>query len=331
MLERIKRARVGSIVLVLLASALGACASGLTTSWPEEPVEAATVPAPEPLPEIPIEAARKPAELLPPPVRNTTPIAIVVSSRQTAYTDVAAALIERYDDAHVYELGGEDAATGGMIRNISDIGNSAVVAIGLLAARSAVSLTDMPVVYCQVFNDQELAVASDNVRGVAAYSPLDAQLDAWLAVDPELGRVGMLVGEGHDDLVAEASRAAERHGIDLHVRTTHSDQETLYAFRRMSRDIDGFWLFPDSRVLSARALREMAQIADKNRVRFAVPNEGMLSLGAAVALTTVATDIATVIGEVLERMARGDVESLPRLSQLREVGVKTSSTMAEVR
>lgn len=331
MLETINRARPGSILLVMLASLLGACASGLTTSWPEESVEAEAVPAPEPLPEISIEANRKPAELLPPPVRKTTPIAIVVSSRQSAYTDVAAALIERYDDAHVYELGGDDTATGSVIGNISDVGNSAVVAIGLLAARSAVSLTDVPVVYCQVFNDQELDIASDNVRGVAAYSPLEAQLDAWLAVDPELRRIGMLVGEGHEDLIAEARGAAARRGVDLHVRTTQSDQETLYAFRRMSRDIDGFWLFPDSRVLSARALREMAQIAEKNRVRFAVPNEGMLSLGAAVALTTVATDIAAVIGDVLERLARGDVDGVPRLSQLREVGVKTSSAMAEAR
>lgn len=331
MLETIKRARPGSILLILLASALGACASGLTTSWPEEPIVTEPVAAPEPIPEIPIAAPREPAELLPPPVRNVAPIAIVVSSRQAAYTDVASALIELYDDAHVYELTGDDAATGSVMRNISDIGNSAVVAIGLRAARSAVSLPDMPVVYCQVFNDQELADKSANVRGVAAYSPLDAQIDAWLAIDPELERIGVLVGEGHDELIAEARRAAERHGIELRVRTTRSDQETLYAFRRMARDIDGFWLFPDSRILSARALREMADIAENNRVRFAVPNEGMLSLGAAVALTTVATDIAAVISDVLYRLRHGELDEVPRLSQLREVGVKTSSTMAEAR
>ena len=61
MLETIKRARPGSILLLLLASALGACASGLTTSWPEEPMATEPVVAPEPLPEIPIAAPREPA------------------------------------------------------------------------------------------------------------------------------------------------------------------------------------------------------------------------------------------------------------------------------
>ena len=99
----------------------------------------------------------------------------------------------------------------------------------------------------------------------------------------------------------------------------------------MSRDIDGFWLFPDNRVLSSRALREMADIGKRNRVRFAVPNEGMLSLGAAVALTTVAEDIAAVIATVLDRVRRGETANLPRLSALREVDVVTGRAMAELR
>ena len=134
-----------------------------------------------------------------------------------------------------------------------------------------------------------------------------------------------------DDLIEEARDAARRHDIELTVRLTHSDQETLYAFRRMSRDIDGFWLFPDSRVLSARALREMAEIAERNRVRFAVPNEGMLALGAAVALTTVASDIAAVIADVLDRMQRDEAAGVPRLSGLREIDVKAGGTVADTR
>ena len=177
---------------------------------------------------------------------------------------------------------------------------------------------------------EELAVAADNVRGVAAYSPLDAQLDAWLAVDPELGRVGMLVGEGHDDLVAEASRAAERHGIDLHVRTTHSDQETLYAFRRMSRDIDGFWLFPDNRILSGRVLQEMLSDAKRQQVPVTAPSESMLELGATLSISTVAADIARTIVKVIREVKSGNIETVPPITQLSEIRVLTSGAIQVV-
>ena len=234
-------------------------------------------------------------------------------------------------DSTIYQIAGNEELADAVMRNVNDVGSSAVVAIGLLAARAAIAKTDAPVVYAQVFNHSELDLSRSNVRGVAAYSPLAEQLAAWRKFDPELNRIGVIVGEGHDELIAEARDAARLHGVDLTVRITHSDQETLYAFRRMSRDIDGFWLFPDSRVLSARALRDMAEIAERNRVRFAVPNEGMLSLGAAVALTTVASDIAAVIADVLDRIQRGEAADVPRLSGLHEVDVKTSGTVADAR
>ena len=70
--------------------------------------------------------------------------------------------------------------------------------------------------------------------------------------------------------------------------------------------------------------------ARRNRVRFAVPNEGMLSLGAAVALTSVATDIAAVIADVLAQIHQGNADGVPRLSALREVDVKLSGAMAGI-
>ncbi len=322
---------VRHLAVILAALAVSACAIDPNG---QEPLETAAIPVeppPEPLPEIPIEPARLPQSLLPPPVETRPPLAIVVSGRQSAYTDVADALSNHYVDATIYQIAGNEELADAVMSNVNDVGSSAVVAIGLLAARTAIAKTEAPVVYAQVFNHGELDLSRPNVRGVAAYSPLAEQLAAWRELDPELHRIGVIVGEGHDALLEEARRAATLHGVELTVRVTHSDQETLYAFRRMSRDIDGYWLFPDSRVLSARALREMAEIAERNRVRFAVPNEGMLSLGAAVALTTVASDIAAVIADVLDRIQRGETADVPRLSSLREVDVKTGRTVADTR
>ena len=108
-------------------------------------------------------------------------------------------------------------------------------------------------------------------------------------LDPTIVRVGAIIGEGHEDLIEEAQQAAEEHGIDLRVQVTTSDQETLYFFRRMIRDIDGFWLFPDNRVLSGRALQEMLAEASRQHVPVNVPNESMLQLGAKISMSAVAS------------------------------------------
>ena len=331
MLHEFKRLSVKHLAVILATLAVSACA--FEANWPE-PVDATPVavePPPEPLAEIPFEPVREPKSLLPRPAEQRLPLAIVVSGRQAAYTDVADELSNYYANSTVYQVAGNQDLANAVLRNVNDVGSSAVVAIGLLAARTAIEKTDSPVVFAQVFNHSELDLSRPDVRGVAAYGPLAEQLAAWRKFDPELNRIGVIVGEGHEALIEEAMDAATLHGVELIVRTTHSDQETLYAFRRMSRDIDGFWLFPDSRVLSARALREMGEIAGRNRVRFAVPSEGMLALGAAVALTTVASDIAAVIANVLESIERGETADVPRLSSLHEVDVKTSGTVADTR
>ncbi len=315
----------------LAALLLGACSVAPIAEQPDGSLIEPAIPE-TPLAEIPIAPAREPSTLIPLPVEAPPPIAIVLSSRQPAYTDVANELTKLHADAEVYELAGEAVSADSVMRSINDRGNGAVVAIGLRAARSAVSMANVPVVYCQVFNHHEFIAESERVRGVAAYGPLDSQLAAWREVNPGLKRIGMIIGEGHDDLIAEAEAASEKLGIELVIKTTNSDQETIYAFRRMSRDIDGFWLFPDNRVLSARALREISETSERNRVHLAVPNDAMLRLGAAISLSTVATDIATVVADVLEQIRAGALSELPRLSGLREISVTVSqSAVADAR
>jgi len=134
----------------------------------------------------------------------------------------------------------------------------------------------------------------------------------------------VIVGAGHDALLTEAEIAAQKHGVELQVREAASDQEVLYHFKRMIHEIDGFWLFPDNRILSPRVLTEMLQQANRRHVPVAVPNEGMLQLGAAISVSTVAADIAATIVKVLERIRAGEIDRIPPLTQLSEVRVATN-------
>ena len=282
----------------------------------EEPPVASVVPEPEP--EVPA----------PPPL---PPVSIVLTNSQPAYADVAQELTRHFDNYKIYDLGADDRPPVSVLRVINDSESGAVIAIGLRAAQSSIAMSDHPVVFSQVFNYQHHDLVRDNSRGVSALPPIEAQLAAWKEADPSVKRIGLILGEGHDDLITEAEIAAQRHGIDLVVQITHSDQETLYFFRRMIRDIDGFWLLPDNRVLSSRVLQQMLADAKQRQVPMSVPSDSMLSLGAMISMTTQASDIAATIANIVRMIQDGDISRVPPITQLSEIRINTKGAGPVVR
>jgi ABC-type uncharacterized transport system substrate-binding protein len=305
-------------------AALGLALSGCTTFLDDAPRVMDEVlvvndsPSPLVVP-VPIPPSKSVTKVPTPP--RVPPIAVVLTNSQPAYQDVALELAQYFADHAVYDLSSESLPPVAVLNSINDTDATVVVAIGLQAAQSSVAMSNVPVVFSQVFNHQEHELIRENSRGIAAFAPLDAQLAAWKKADPNLSRIGMIIGEGHDELVIDAEVAAARHGLDLQIRYAQSDQETLYVFRRMIRDVDGFWLFPDNRILSSRVLAEMLQEANDQDVPVVGPSESMLELGAAISMSTVAADIAAAIAGVVKKIQAGEIEQLPPMTALSEVRV----------
>ena len=266
-----------------------------------------------------------PADVPKPP--QLPPVAIVLTSNQAAYADVATELAHHFEDFVVYDLSDRSRPPVSVLRSINDSKSVAVLAIGLRAAQSSVAMSDVPVVFSQVFNYQDYDLVDDKSRGVAALAPLAAQLKVWKKIDPTLTRIGLIIGEGHDDLIAEAEVAAAELDLELRVRIAHSDQETLFFFRRMVRDIEGFWLFPDDRILSARVLKQMLDEANRQQVSVTVPNESMLAMGAAISISTVASDIAATIVSIVRRIQDGEIDKVPPITRLSEIRVRTNDSV----
>ena len=310
------------LAAILLAVSLGGCSTLAPPEMPPQPEPEPVVVAPAPEP-VPVAQPRPEPAVVPPVLPALPPVAIVLTSTQPAYADVAEELAARLDQYVLYDLSDKSQPPVSVLRRINDSESRAVVAIGLRAAQSSVAMATSPVIFSQVFNHQDHELLTESSRGVAALAPLGAQLAAWQAIDPELKRLGLIVGHGHDELIAAAHVEAERRGIELDVRESGSDQETLYLFRRMVRDIDGFWLFPDNRILSPRVLQQMIADANHVQVPLSVPNESMLEMGAAVSLATVAGDIAETIVRLLREIEAGRLASLPPMSQLSEIRVTT--------
>jgi ABC-type uncharacterized transport system substrate-binding protein len=310
---------------LLLAATLFAGCETLPLPVEEEPVE--IVVEQPPVVTVKPKPKPKPVPVAPPPL---PPVSIVLTNSQPAYADVARELTRHFDDYTIYDLSADSRPPVSILRVINDGEPGVVVAIGLRAAQSSIAMSDHPVVFSQVFNYQRHDLLKSNSRGVAALPPIDAQLAAWKEANPTVSRIGLILGEGHDELITEAEIAAQRHGIDLVVQISHSDQETLYFFRRMIRDIDGFWLLPDNRVLSARVLQQMLADAKQRRVPVSVPSDSMLSLGAMISMTTKASDIAETITDVVRQIGSGNIDRVPPITQLSEIAIKTRGTQKVV-
>ena len=287
----------------------------------EPPVEESPVVDVQPRPEPRVQEP-------PPPLPS---VSIVLTNSQPAYADVAQELTRHFENYEIYDLGKDDRPPMTVLRIINDSEPGAVVAIGLRAAKSSIAMSDQPVVFSQVFNYEHHKLLQNNSRGVAALPPIDAQIAAWKKVDPSVKRIGLIIGEGHEGLVTAAELAAQRHDIDLVVQVTRSDQETMYFFRRMIRDIDGFWLLPDNRILSSRVLEQMLAEAKQRRVPVSVPSESMLSLGAVISMTAQASDIARTIADVVRKIHAGNIERVPPITQLSVINVKTKGDEQVVR
>ncbi len=319
----------GSMRLALAFSALALAACS------------AHAPKPLPIPEpAPVDSAPEIVIETPPPVDSTPAkiskappspaVAIVLTSGQSAYADVARELTHHFENYEVYDLSDTARPPVTVLRVINDSDSGITVAIGLRAAISSVAMSKKPVVFSQVFNFQDHQILTENSRGVAAVAPIDAQIKAWKEVDPTISRIGIIVGEGHEELLRKARHAAERHGVELRVHVTHSDQETLYFFKRMIRDIDGFWLLPDNRVLSSRALQQIMSDAKRQRVPVLVPSESMLQLGASISISSVASDIAATIAKVIRQIQAGNLDQVPPISPLSAIRVRTNDAIQVV-
>ncbi len=268
---------------------------------------------------------------MPEPLPEPPTVAIALSSRQPAYEAVARELSNLLEEYAIYDLSDRSQPPVTAFRLINDSDAGVVVAIGLRAARSSLAMSDTPVVFSQVFNYHEHDLLSDSSRGVSSLAPLTAHLAAWKDYDPDVSSIGAIIGEGHDDLVAEALAAAERYDVRLEIQVVTSDQEALYHFRRMVRDIDGFWLFPDNRILSSRSLTTILEQANQRRVPVAVTHEPLLSMGATLSVSAVAEDIARTIVNVIREIEAGRIEQVPPITPLSEARIVIGDATGQTR
>ena len=252
----------------------------------------------------------------PPPERpHKDAVAIVVSSNAPTYLNVATALAERLDRDYLrYSL---DTAPAAVIREIIQREeHRKIIAIGHAAARAVQGLGPDRVIYCQVFYDGELQ--HQGFSGVAAVPTFAMQLGRWMQLEPDLKRIGVVVGANSRQLVAELSAAANGYGLEVHHEEVSSDKQALFVYQRLIPEIDGYLFLPDTAILSPSVIRRMMHYGVKHDKSILVYSPMMFELGGSVLVTPKPTDVANQIISLLDSAHRLTAQRRP----LTEVDIK---------
>ena len=302
-----KRA-ISRITALVVLSVLVGCAGRQQIPESVPPAEPDGPPAPP--------AVTLPAPIEPQPQRNR--IAILLSDDVASYAAIAKQIAQRIseNDYKTLNLDGNAKMSASIRSEIKQFEPDRIVAIGLSAAKAGQKYTDTPMVFCQVFNYQDHNLISRNSKGVKFLPPFSLQLEIWKELSPDLRTVGLIIGPKQEELVAEIERAAEQHQVELLIRTVQSDKEALYAFKRLTPQIQGFWLLPDNRVLSPTVLREIISYGSKHGNQTVVFNPQLLSLGAEISFTSIDADVADAVLKVLGNAADNDALFGPPMTPL---------------
>ena len=218
-----------------------------------------------------------------------------------AYQTIATQIVQRggASEFKTVNLDGDPRISPENLADINLFNPDKIVSIGLLAAKTSRQFAETPMVFCQVFNYLENDLLSPNSKGVKLLPPFRLQLDAWRELSPALQSIGLVIGPNQEALIAEATEAAERYGIQLASRIVSSDKEALYVFKRLTPSIQGFWLPPDNRILSPRVLKEIMSYGTAHGVQIVVFNSQLMDLGAVMTISSNDADVAEQVLKAL--------------------------------
>jgi ABC-type uncharacterized transport system substrate-binding protein len=240
------------------------------------------------------------AQPAPMPVQLLPGVSILVSRDIPAYTRVASELSKHLTKrSKVYTLNDDVGATEKALRETQWSEREQVVAIGLSAARAARELSGKQVVFCQVFNYTDYDLVTPWMKGVSMLPGFSEQLRVWKDLDPNLHRVALLTGANQQHLIRAATDAAQVYGMEVVYREVHSDKETLYSFKRLAPEVQGLWLLPDNRVLSAGVIRALMSYAVRQRKEVLVFSPTLLKIGGLISIEATESDVAA---QVLARL-----------------------------
>ncbi len=274
--------------LVIAALLAGCHAVPMTTPivFDAEPAPT-SVTATEPLPVV----EKKVDSALPTPALE--PVTLIVSSDTPAYRAVVEAFTRSWAMPIRTVWLDQEPDVDKLIHELEASPPQAVVAIGE-PARASLDASGLPIIHAQSFKDNV------STRGVDSMPEPAAQLRAWKASEPAIRRIGIITGALFAGQMQALAAAGTALGLEMTTQQVSSDKETLFEFRRLVPQLDGFILLPDDSVLSPAVIQEIFSHGRSNGIQFLAYNQLLRTLGAQYLVTEDAQDVAEGLVQLIK-------------------------------
>ena len=238
-------------------------------------------------------------------------VLIVLSSQSPSYQKIADAISVKLKQPAIQKiLSGQPASDSRILNEIeasTDITH--IVTLGSKAARLVKDLKKQRIVFAQIVNYQDLNLVTDYMKGVSALPSPEKLFKDWRAISPTLSSVAIVAGKNLDPYLLRATKAAESQGIELTIEQVATDKEFIYQSKSLNPKIEGQWVLPDHRILSAKALKEVMAYASRRGRQVVVFSPKLLSFGG---LFYVSDDANSIVDAVLQRITdSADKEKIP--------------------
>lgn len=213
----------------------------------------------------------------------------------------------------VFNLKGDPDEADKVVMAIKEDPPELILAIGLLATRVArENFTQIPVIFCMVYDPVRLSVPGENITGVSLETYPSETFVRIKDFFPKAKRIGVLFDPKKTGrTVSQAISAAHKLGLSLITEEVNSAKLVPYAFRSIQNKIDLLWLIPDSTVVTAESMDFILLKALENRIPVISFTDDMVRRGAVMAISPdyrgVGEQAGLLAAEVLKGKSPGKI------------------------
>jgi putative ABC transport system substrate-binding protein len=190
-----------------------------------------------------------------------------------------------------------------------------IIAIGIHALGSIISIKDIPIVYIMILDPQSLLSDKKNITGVSMHIDPEKQLSFINKILPDVKNIGLLYDPAKTgDFVKNAKPAATAVGIKLFAKKIHSSKDFPSLLKDMAGEINAFWMLPDLTAVTPETVEFLFLFSIENNLPVITFSKKYSEMGALISFNIDALDIGRQAWDIAEKILSGtDIKKMTNI------------------
>jgi len=206
---------------------------------------------------------------------------------------------------------------------------SAVVVLDSGAVPLSRKLENKRIYFGQSFDYRLADQMGKRFRGVSIVPDAKPVFQILRSLDNRPKTIGIIAGPNLKPMIQLIEQQARKFDYRIVFRQVNNDREFLYQAKRAVKDVDFYWLLPDSRVLSGSAIKQFMRWTVKESKPVISFTPSLLKLGALMSVVVTDNSVAENIRHLLATDLRGGGRNRPEMRYVKDISVRISRLSAE--